>query len=154
CQAAKKIFWVLLLWTVTLSIATSDTASAASPNLAKIETPFFRLTVSPTNGECEILDKMARVIWRNRATDLGFGRVTVNSKNRNGLPNFNFQVAGNEPNLAFYPSPPKSSDKVLVRARVLPDQKSLELSYQEDPELEIDSVSLLDSVFDATDSGT
>ena len=150
-QATQKAWRRLCLWTVTCLI--SYHATAAAPTLPKIETPFFQFTVFPTNGGCEILDKTARVTWRNRTNNLGFGWITVNSDKRYRLTNCNYQVVGNELTLAFYPFPPKSASQLLVRARVLPDQKSLELSYQEDPELEVDSVSLLDDLFDATDSG-
>jgi hypothetical protein len=144
----------LVLWAVTWLVAISYSSAAASVNPPKIETPFFRFTVFPTNGDCEILDKSARVTWRNPTNTLGFGWVTVNSDRRYRLTNCNFQVAGNELTLAFYPFPPKSTAQVLVRVRALSDQKGLELSYQEDPELELDSASLLDRVFDATDSGS
>lgn len=150
-QPTPKCF--LCLCILTAILPSPFRASAAGPTLPRIETPFFRFTVFPSNGNCEILDKTAQVTWRNRTNDLGFGWVTVNSEKRYRLTNCNFQVVGNELTLAFYPFPPKSFDKLLVRARALPDQKGLEISYQEDPELEVDSVSLLDSVFDATDSG-
>jgi len=151
--APEKSHPLLFPWRLTLLLAISCPAFAATSPLPKIETPFFRFTVFPTNGGCEILDKVAHISWNNQTSELGFGWVTVTSEKRYRLTNCNYQVLGNELTLAFHPFPPKPNSKLLVRARALPDQKGLELSYQEDPELEVDNVCLLDGLFEATDSG-
>ena len=152
-QVTEKFSCIICVWTVAWMAAISEHAWAASPTLPKIETPFFRFTVNPTNADSELLDKSAHSSWRNRSKDLGFGWVTVNSDKRYRLTNCDIQSVGNELTLAFYPFPPKSTSRVLIRAHPLPDEKTLEISYQEDPELEVDSVCLLDGLFDATAAG-
>src|SRR6266404_4831763 len=94
-QAKQKGVYGLFICTALL-LSISYRSSAAAPIIPKIETPFFRFTVHPTNGDCEIVDKTAHVTWRNRTNDLGFGWVTVNSEKRYRLTNCNFQVLGNE----------------------------------------------------------
>jgi len=136
----------LLLFSLALHVC-------AAPDASTIETPFFRFVLQATNGNCEIFDKAAQVTWRSEANETGFGWLKLSSDKRYDLKQCEVHSAGNELLAAFYPSSAKPLAKVLVRARALADGATLELSYQEDPELEVESISLLDECFTATDTG-
>lgn len=128
-------------------------AALGAPNTASIETPFFRFTVSGDSGACEILDKVADVTWRTESNPAHFGWVRLNIREqgvRADLARCSVQPSGQEMVLSFQPLSSKPLTRFVVRARALPDQKTLELSYQEDNELEVESVSLLSGVLDIT----
>lgn len=130
-------------------------APAQSPPTATIETPFFRFTVTRTDGACEILDKQAGVTWRSPAPSPHFGWTKLNFHEealRVDLAACDPKANGNEMVLTFLPFSSRPVTHFTVRARALPDQKTLELSYQEDNELEIESVCLLDQLMAVTDS--
>jgi hypothetical protein len=123
---------------------------------AQIETPFLRFTLTPSNGACEIFDKEAQVSWHNDFAAPRFGWVRLNvheQSHRVDLGSSDVQCNGNELRAAFQPFSSRPLTLLHVIVRVLPDQRSLELSYQEDNELEIESVSLLDDVLGVSDSG-
>ncbi|HWW00550.1 MAG TPA: DUF5696 domain-containing protein [Candidatus Acidoferrum sp.] len=136
----------VLLW-LTYSVI-------AAPKEAYIDTPFFRFTVSGDNGACEILDKEAQVTWRADTTPARFGWVRLNVHEQSvrvELTRCAVQANGNELVASFQPFRVRPLTRFTVKARALPDQRTLELSYQEDNELEVESVSLLDEVLDVTD---
>jgi len=122
---------------------------------ATIETTFFRFSLS-SEGHCEILDKEAQVTWQSATNINRFGIVTCNSheeSRRVSLSRCGLFSLGNELDAAFQPLASRPLTRLHVFARALPDQRTLEFSYQEDNELEIESVSLLEDVLGATDSG-
>jgi hypothetical protein len=122
---------------------------------AQIETPFLRFTLIASNGACEIFDKQAQVSWQNDAAAPRFGWVRLNfheQSHRVDLRACDVRVNGKELRAAIqlFGSRPLTLLHVMVRA--LQDQKTLEFSYQEDNELEIESVSLLDEVLGISDA--
>src|SRR5260370_1014769 len=136
----------VLLWLTSSGIA--------APNAATIDTPFFRFTVSCDNGACEILDKEAQVTWGADTTPTRFGWVRLNVHQQSvrvELTRCVVQANGNELVASFQPFRVRPLTRFTVKARALPDQRTLELSYQEDNELEVESVSLLDDLLDITD---
>ncbi len=132
----------------------TGSAAFAAQNKASIDTPFFRFTVSGDTGACEIFDKEAQVTWRSETNRARVGWVRLNFHEQSArveLTRGSVQANGNELVAAFIPFSSRPLTRFVVRARALPDQRTLELSYQEDNELEVESVSLLDDVLDVTD---
>lgn len=122
---------------------------------AQIETPFLRFTLSSSNGACEILDKQSGVTWHNRVASPRFGWMKLNVHEqirRVELGACDVNANGNELRAAFQPFSSRPLTLLHVIVRTLPDQKTLEFSYQEDDEMEIESVSLLDDVLGVTDT--
>lgn len=122
---------------------------------AQIETPFLRFTLIASNGACEILDKASGVNWHNQAASPRFGWVKLNlheQSHRVDLSACDVKVNGNELRASFQPFSSRPLTLIHVIVRPLPDQRTLEFSYQEDDELQIESVSLLDEVLGVTDT--
>jgi hypothetical protein len=143
---------ILSPWTCFLL---GSAAGSFAAETATIETPFFRFTLSATDGRCEILDKEAQVTWRAGTNVTRFGVVTLNSheqSRRIDLTRCDVHSFGNELEASFQPFVAAPMTRFHVYARALPDQRTLELSYQEDDELEIESVSMLEDVLGVTDS--
>jgi hypothetical protein len=135
------------------ALAMGVCAAASSPDASTIETPFLRFVIQATNGNCEIFDKAAQVTWRADSDETGFGWVTLKSEKPCRLAACQLQSTGNEITATFHPSNARPSAKVLVRVRALSDDKTLEVSYERDPGIEVESISLLDRLFTTTDAG-
>ena len=140
----------------TVSIAAfSGLCAQDPPGAAFIETPCFRFTVRATDGHCEIIDKEANVTWRGEAGAARFGQVTVqgaNAPRRLDLARCAVKAADNELVLSYEPLEGQPAAGLRVRARALPDQRTLELSYEADPGLEVGSITLAEDVLAVTDS--
>ena len=116
-----------------------------------LETRFVRLTIAPS-GRCELLDKAARVRWCAETNQNRFGVLELGSGDRKDLAACELQVSGKELVATFHPMAANPAAKLQVRARVLPDQRTIEFSYQPDPELQVKSIRLLDDILGVTDS--
>jgi hypothetical protein len=143
---------VWIVFTIA-ALVVEVSAASSSPDASTIETAFFRFIIQATNGNCEIFDKVAQVRWRGTADETGFGWVKLKSEMLHRLANCQLHSNGNEITTVFYPSSSKPTAKILVLVRALPDNKTLELSFQADPEIEVESISLLDQLLTATDAG-
>ena len=145
-----EYFAVLLLVLLSASVLA---ATNANPT-AKIETPYFRFTLT-TDGRAEILDKSAGVTWAPRETEARLGIVKFNYHEQIKmvpLTRCGIQSVANELLVSFRPLPLDPSAELHVIARALPDQRTLELSCQEDDEILTENVSLLDDVLGVTDA--
>jgi len=121
-----------------------------------VETAFFRFTVSGADGNCELLDKAANVTWRPPANHIRFGEVALEvygKTRRVDLAACGIASSGNEFALSFHPYRSDPTTGLRVWARPLTDQKTLEISYQEDREISVDSIALLGDMMGATDAG-
>jgi hypothetical protein len=122
--------------------------------VATIETRYLRLTLSPATGYCEVLDKEAGVTWRPDAQHTRFGEVTLDARRdsqRFSLTNCSVGTEGNDLVASFSPVIARRWDLLRVRVRTLPDQRSLEFSYEPDSQLEVDRISLLEELLGTTD---
>jgi hypothetical protein len=122
--------------------------------VAKIETPYIRLTLSPATGYCEVLDKEAGVTWRPDPSSTRFGEVTLDARRdsqRFGLTNCTVNSEGTDLVASFSTAMVRKWDLVRVRIRTLPDQRTLEFSYEADDPLEVDQISLLQDLVGTTD---
>lgn len=129
--------------------------AGSSPQTASLETPFVRFTVSHVDGTCEIVDKKAHVSWRSDAKHPHFGWVRLSFHEepyRAQLKRCDLHSLGTELIASFQPFDSRPWSKFNVSVRALPDQRTLEISYQEDDELQVESVSLLDTVFSVANS--
>lgn len=144
--------WSAIALTLLLPILSAFAAAQLS-NVASIETPFFRFTVSRDDGACEILDKKTGVIWSNSAGHPHFGWLQVSYHEeplRVELGRCEVHATRNDLVAGFTPFPSRPMTHLVVRARALSDGKTLELAYEEDDDLQVDSVSLLDQVLSVT----
>ncbi|MGO8676360.1 MAG: DUF5696 domain-containing protein [Limisphaerales bacterium] len=126
-----------------------------APSLAAVETPFFRFTLSAADGRCEVIDKQAGVTWRAEANEGRFGQVTLRggtTPQRVALARCVVQAADNELIASFQPVTTAPAAMLRVRARPLPDQRTLELSYEADPAIEVADLTLAEDVLGVTDS--
>ena len=124
--------------------------------VAKIETRYLRLTLDPSTGYCEVLDKEAGVTWRPDPAHARFGEVLMDAhrdSQRFSLTNCAVRTEGNDLLASFIPIVTRPADILRVRVKMLPDQRSLEFSYEADPELEVDRISLLEDLLGTTDVG-
>ena len=145
----------LCLLAPALIAALSAPSAENPPPPARIETACFRFTLSGADGRCEILDKQANVTWRAEANQARFGQVTLataTQSRRVDLARCVVAAAGNELVASFQPLSAQPANLLRVRARALADQRTLELSYQEDNELEVANITLLEDVLGVTDS--
>ena len=130
------------------------TSALCGAEAAKIETPYIRLTLSPDSGYCEVLDKTAGVTWRPGPAHARFGEVTLDAERQSqhfSLTNCAVRTEGNDLLASFVPVVTRPADILRVRVKMLPDQRSLEFSYEADRELEVDSITLLDDLLGTTD---
>ncbi len=130
---------------------TSLTADGSSK--AVIETRFFRFTLG---DDCEILDKQAGMTWRSESKRAPIGEVTLavdGKPQRHALTQAAVESAGRQVVASFHPldTLPAAAVRVLIRA--LPDDRSLEISYETDPGLQVESISMLGETLAATSSG-
>jgi hypothetical protein len=143
---------ILLAW--PLLLAEGALAAQNSQDVAKIETPFFRFSLT-AEGHCEILDKEAQVTWHPGTNVVRFGQATILSheqSRRLALTRCAVRANATELEAWFQPLSAQPWTKLHVWARAQADQRTLELSYQEDNELQIESVSLLEDVLGVSDS--
>jgi hypothetical protein len=132
----------------------SATAGQPDSSVGKVETAWFRFVLQP-DGRAEILDKASGVVWAPRPGHRRFGTVTLSvheESRRFALTNCDVRVVGNEVLASFRPLKMAPLAILHVTARALPDQRTLELSYQEDDELQVENVSLLDDALGLTDT--
>lgn len=139
--------WILCL--------AASAAAIARAEPAQIDTPFLRFTINPADGACLLTDKSARVTWGNSgASGLGWVKFASHGGLQPvALRACEIQQTGNELALSFVPFTSRPWTQFHVYIRALPDRRTLDFSYQEDDELEVDSVSLLDDFLEATASG-
>ena len=126
-------------------------ASSAAP--AVIETRFFRFTFGDSS---EILDKAAGVTWRCDPGSMRFGEVTLKvagQPQKCDLRQASAHSLGNDLVASFHPLNAQPSAAIHVLVHALPDGRTLEMSYDADPGLEVESISLLDETLAATDIG-
>jgi len=125
---------------------------AGEPAAPQIETRSFRLSLSPATGRCEILDKQSHVTWSSAPDHVRFGSVVLGSlgqSRRIDLTNCDVRISGNELMATFHPFPGTPSPSLQARFRAL-DDRTIEITYQEDRELDISSITLLEDVFGVT----
>src|SRR5436190_8922210 len=140
----------LVCWVLPVAIT-----PVCGAEVAKIETPYIRLTLSQASGYCEVLDKEAGVTWRPDAQHTRFGEVTLDARRdsqRFSLTNCTISSEGTDLVAAFSPVLARKWDLLRVRVRTLPDQRTLEFSYEADAQLEVDRLSLLEDLLGATDA--
>ena len=145
---------IALLATVVLA-ACSGLGAPEAPAPAALETPFFRFTLSGVDGRCEIVDKAANVTWCAEAGQARFGQVTLAGSNpprRVDLGRGEVKAADNELVALYEPLAGRPAARLRVRARALPDERTIEFSYEADPGLEVASLTLAEDVLGVTDA--
>src|ERR1035437_4229393 len=143
---------LLAVWTLAFtSFAVEDPQA-----VARIETPFFRLTLSGATGHCDVLDKRTGVLWCAGTNQAPFGEATLQfggKPRRAELNRCDVESGGNSLVASFHPLSEQPAAMLRVRMLALPDQKTLEVRYEADGALEVTSISLLKDMFAAADSG-
>jgi hypothetical protein len=124
--------------------------------IAQLETPLLKFTITDPNGGYEIADKRAKVRWRPSSQAVSFGTVSlwVNGQLRRvELTAARAQAHPGEIVLAFHPNETKPQAALQLRVRALPDHSTLEVGYEADSGLGIESVTPLPGMLTATDTG-
>ena len=122
---------------------------------AKIETRFFRFTLSRETGRCELLDKRTGVSWLGSTNRPRFGEVTLQvggKPRRVDLASCGVESEGRGLVAVFHPLSEQPTATLRVRLQALPDRETLDVSYQADDALQVTSISLLEDLMGATDA--
>ena len=122
---------------------------------AKIETPFFRLTLSEATGHCDILDKRTGILWCAGTNQARFGEATLQvggKPRRVELARCDVESQGAGLVATFHPLSEQPAAALRVRMHALPDRRTLEARYEADESLQVTSISLLEDMFAATDA--
>jgi hypothetical protein len=151
----------LAIWLIlaVIWIGFTDALAAKSPSTAiSLATRFFRLTITPSTGHCEILDPQTQAKFGSAQPDAPFGTITIRAEGKSmrlPLTRCDLTAAGQKTATVatFHPLPDKPNAAVRVRLEASHDQHTLQLTYDADPGLEIESISPLAYVLAATDSG-
>jgi len=149
-RPAFQVFLAFLLTLASFALHAAD----SSPQPAKLETRFLRFTLSGITGHCEILDKEAQSIWRPPAEQTRFGEVTIGTRGETrpvNLVGCEVATSANELVAIFHPLTNDRTVLLRVKVRVLPDQRTLEFTYEPDRELDVDQITILEGVFGTTD---
>ncbi len=149
---------ILGLWTA-LAFAIAAATSGAPAALAQggpvsMESAFLRFQLSPDTGACTLLDRKAQVTWQSSPAQAGFGSITYRAAGRSQRASLCACQVKQSPGVieaTFHPLSDQPGAWVRVVVRLLNDQRTLELGYEADPALTIESVRLLDDVFAMTD---
>ena len=110
-----------------------------------METPFLRFTLWPETGFCELLDKRAHLARTNDPLHPRLGRLLLyvhGSPRHLELSRCQVQNTGDALMLLFRPIPDQPLNILRVWVRPLADQKTLQVSYQQDDELDVENLSL------------
>ena len=144
----------LILGTVC-TFAIKSFAAGQPPGTAKIETRFFRFTLSGETGHCELLDKRTGISWLGDTNRPAFGEVTlqVSGKPRRvDLARCDVKSEGRSLVASFHPLGEQPTATLRVRLQALPDRETLDVSYQADDAFQVTSISLLKDLMGATDA--
>ena len=137
------------------TLAFTSFAAEHPQAVARIETPFFRLTLSGATGHCDVLDKRTGVLWCAATNQARFGEATLQvggKPRRVDLAKCGVVSEGNSLVAAFHPLSEQPAATLRVRMHVLADQKTLDVRYEADESLQVTSISLLEDMFAATDA--
>jgi len=118
-----------------------------------LETPAFRLQVSPEDGRYEITDLAGGVKWTSSQYRPRFGAVTLNDggkKQTCDLGRCEIKQTDKALELAFTPVPAQPANWLRVRLSARADGKTLEFSYEAAPPLHVENIRLLDDAFAVT----
>src|SRR5581483_8562337 len=122
---------------------------------AQIETTDLRLTLSPDDGRCELLDKQAHVLWQPSPGRTGFGAVVlVRNGRQERLELSRCEIESRARNLTatFHPLPEQASAGLRVTIGAVQGGKSLDVSYEADSALDVKQLSLLDDLLGVSES--
>ena len=164
CGLVACCFSVLIVGLAGLTVHPKDAVAAAGRGQTtsssrptggeSIETPALRFSISPRNGQYEILDKQSKVEWDSNPFHQRLGEVTLNAAGQK--PSFSLDRpeirrvdSGLE--LTFHPLIKQSAAWVRVLVRPIDNGNTLEFSYASSPDLPVESIRLLDQAFWVTD---
>lgn len=137
-----------LCFAAALAVVACAPGEASS---AKLETSAYRLTVSSSPATCEILDKRSGITWGESQGQGRLGQATllVSGKPQTvQLSQCSLESLARDRIIAtFRPYAGNPNATLRVAFRSLRDSAALEVSYDADPDLQVQSVSLLESTF-------
>ncbi len=145
-----------LILVAVCAIAFQSLAAERPPNDTKLETRFFRFTLVGDTGCCTFLDKRTGVSWLGATNHPRFGGVTLQvggKPRRVDLNGCSVESKGKSLVASFHPLSEQPAATLRVRLQALPDQATLDVSYQADEALQVTSISLLEDLLGATDAG-
>src|ERR1017187_46788 len=133
----RRILMPLILGAI-FTFAFDSLAVEHPQGTAKIETRFFRFTLSEVTGQCELLDKRTGISWLGSTNRPRLGEVTlqVDGKPRRvDLARCDVASEGRSLVASFHPLNERPTAALHVRLKALPDQETLDVSYQADEAL-------------------
>ena len=131
-----------------------NTSSPRATGEESIETPYIRFSISPRNGQYEIVDKQSNALWNSNPFHERLGEITLNAagqKHSVSLDRSEIRRVDSGLELTFHPLIEQSAAWVQVLIRPLDNGKTLEFSYASSPDVPVESVRLLDQAFWVTD---
>jgi len=124
--------------------------------LPVLESDYLRFEISTETGAVAITDKLAGVVWGRNPNAPYFGSV----KARIGgeirtlpLESSTLKYAGNSIELTFHPVPVSPELLITVAVSLLPGGKGLEFRYTASPNLDVQSIDLLENALWTTAAG-
>ena len=132
--------------------------SAEAPTTAaSLDTRFFQFAITAATGHCQILDKETKTSLGWAEPDAPFGTIAIKASGKTSWLPLN-RCSLSNPNrksglvATFHPVAENPDAAVRIHFQLL-SPRTLELSYEADPGLEIESISPLANVLAATGSG-
>lgn len=121
-----------------------------SDEVIYIESEFIKFSISPESGCYNILDKQGNMVWNSNPYADRMGEVTmqVNGESQQ-LPLNGFQAKQDENSIQLIYK--HESDEITILIKLLPDRKTLELSYEPGQGTEVEGIRLLDESLWVTD---
>lgn len=151
--ARLLVFFVAFVWAALIAARAAENA----PQAFVLESKFLRFTITAITGHCEILDKQTQVSWGSSQPDRPFGMINLKldgHSSRHELSRCEVTLRDSKRTLtaSFHPAT-NNPAAVRIEFQILQDQRTLQVSYEADPGLEIENISPLANVLTTTDSG-
>jgi hypothetical protein len=136
----------LFAWLGMTTMALFAAGQVSGPT-AILESPFLRLTISSASGHCEVEDKQTGVVWGSMEPDAGLGTATMRAGGQSQSPKLTScqlkQNAGRSELTAIFQPLSNNSAELRVRFKILPDQRTIDVQYEADAALQLESISPL-----------
>ncbi len=119
-----------------------------SGEVVSIESEFVKFSVSPENGCYYFLDKQSDTVWHSNPYAERMGQVMVRIGDESqGLPlrNLKAHKAGKTIDMSYCQQKGDTVVELGIKIELLPDGKTIEVSYKPENGTEIENIRLLGS---------
>ena len=155
-RCLRRSKWLLFLALGTAFLSAS--AAQSPPAAIRLGNRFLTFTINASTGHCEIFDRETQVAWGASDSASPFGNVTLKTAGQSSrveLGRCDLMPPNDQSGATaiFHPITNNPAAALRVHFQILPNQPILQVSYETEPGLEIESISPLAHVVSATDSG-